>query len=249
MHKFFVSPDAISNEKAVIDGDDVKHIYKVLRLKAGDEVIINNSQGKEYLGRIHDVNKSTVVIDIIEAMDINNESNLKVDLYQGLPKSAKMDYIVQKGTEIGINKITPIITERVIVKSELGEFKKTDRWRRIALEACKQSKRTLIPEINEPIEFKSLLTILKNYDIVVVPYENQEGFGIKKMCKSLQKEVKSAAVVIGPEGGFEEDEIKCLEDIGGYIVTLGPRILRTETAGIVTAALLQYELGDLGGLI
>ncbi|WP_163194266.1 16S rRNA (uracil(1498)-N(3))-methyltransferase [Clostridium thermarum] len=249
MHKFFVSPDAISNKKAVIDGDDVKHIYKVLRLKAGDEVIINNSQGKEYLGRIHDVNKSTVVIDIIEAMDINNESNLKVDLYQGLPKSAKMDYIVQKGTEIGINKITPIITERVIVKSELGEFKKTDRWRRIALEACKQSKRTLIPEINEPIEFQFLLTILKNYDIVVVPYENQEGFGIKKMCKSLQKEVKSAAVVIGPEGGFEEEEIKSLKDIGGYIVTLGPRILRTETAGIVTAALLQYELGDLGGFI
>jgi 16S rRNA (uracil1498-N3)-methyltransferase len=248
MHKFFVTPGSISNGKAVIEGDDVKHIYKVLRLEADDEVIINNSEGKEYLGRILDVNKSSVIVEIVEAMDINNESNLKVDLYQGLPKSAKMDYIVQKGTEIGISKIIPIITERVIVKSEIGEFKKTDRWRRIALEACKQSKRTLIPEINQPLEFQPLLTLLTDYDIVVVPYENQEGFGIRKMCKNLHKEVKSAAVVIGPEGGFEEEEIKRLEELGAYIVTLGPRILRTETAGIVAAAILQYELGDMGGI-
>lgn len=248
MHKFFVTPQKINNSKAIIEGDDVKHIYKVLRLEEGDEVVINNSEGKEYLGRIADVNKGSVTVDIIETMEINNESDLQVDLYQGLPKSAKMDYIVQKGTELGINKFTPIITERVIVKSELGEFKKTDRWRRIALEACKQSKRTLIPEVNEPIEFEDLLNILKNYDIIVVPYENQEGFGIKSTCENLQKKVKTAAVVIGPEGGFEENEITSLKEIGAYIVTLGPRILRTETAGMVTAAILQYELGDLGGM-
>lgn len=248
MHKFFVMPKNIIGNKATIEGDDVKHIYKVLRLEEGDEVVINNSEGKEFLGRIADVNKSFVTVDIVEAMEINNESDLKVDLYQGLPKSAKMDYIVQKGTEMGINKFTPIITERVIVKSELGEFKKTDRWRRIALEACKQSKRTLIPEVNEPIEFEDLLNQLKMYDIIVVPYENQEGFGIKKMCKELQKEIKTAAVVIGPEGGFEESEIESLKEIGAYIVTLGPRILRTETAGVVTATILQYELGDVGGM-
>jgi 16S rRNA (uracil1498-N3)-methyltransferase len=247
MHKFFVIPKNINGNKVIIEGDDVKHIYRVLRLEAGDEVVINNSEGKEYLGRITDVNKNSVSVDIIEAMEINNESSLKVDLYQGLPKSAKMDYIVQKGTEIGINKFTPIITERVIVKSELGEFKKTDRWRRIALEACKQSKRTLIPDVKEPMEFKNLLSELKKYDIIVVPYENQEGFGIKSMCKNLQKEIKTAAVVIGPEGGFEKSEIDSLKEIGAHIITLGPRILRTETAGMVAAAILQYELGDVGG--
>lgn len=247
MHKFFVMPKDIRDERAYITGDDVKHIYKVLRLKSEDEVLINNCLGKEYLGRISVVNKNEVIVDLIENIERSNESNLSITLYQGLPKSAKMDYIVQKGTEIGINEITPVVTERVVVKSELNEFKKTDRWRRIALEACKQCKRTIIPEINEPMEFINLLSQLKKYDIVVVPYENEDGFGIKRMCRNLDSEVRSAAIVIGPEGGFEEKEIDELKQLGAYILTLGPRILRTETAGIVAASILQYELGDLGG--
>lgn len=247
MHKFFVTPNNIEGQKAIIQGDDVKHIYKVLRLDVGDEIIINNSQGQEYLGSIADINKSFVAVNLLEAVEKNAESSIQIDLYQGLPKSSKMDYIVQKATEIGVNSVTPIITERVVVKSELGEFKKTDRWKRIALEACKQCKRTIIPDVNAPIIFDDLIEKLKDYDLIVVPYENKEDYGIKKMCESI-KEVKSVAIIIGPEGGFEEEEIKLLEDIGAHIVTLGPRILRTETAGIVTAAVLQYELGDLGGV-
>jgi len=249
MHKFFVSKDNIVENKCTIEGDDVKHIYKVLRLKEGEKISINNCEGKEYIGKLIDINKKEVIIDILEEVELNNESNIKVHLFQGMPKSTKMDLIAQKNTELGIMSITPIITERVIVKND-SEFKKVDRWNRIALEACKQSKRSLIPTINTPIEFKELLIKIKDMDLIVVPYENKEGYGIKKLINDVRNtEVKNIAIIIGPEGGFEEEEILKLEEIGAHIVTLGPRILRTETAGFVALSLLMYELGDLGGNI
>jgi 16S rRNA (uracil1498-N3)-methyltransferase len=248
MHKFFVQKQNISNNTAVIEGDDVKHIYKVLRLSAGEKVSINNCEGKEYLGQIYEVNKSKVIVSLIEELPVNNESPVNIYLYQGLPKSSKMDLIVQKATELGVKSITPVITERVVVKSELNEFRKVDRWNRIALEACKQCKRTLIPKINIPMEFEELLSELETIDLIVVPYENENGFGIKNLVNEVKNEVKNIAIIIGPEGGFEDTEIQRLKASGAYIVTLGPRILRTETAGFVCASLLMYELGDMGGI-
>ncbi|MGH4139321.1 16S rRNA (uracil(1498)-N(3))-methyltransferase [Clostridium sp.] len=250
MHKFFVPKKNIDGDNAIIDGEDVKHIYKVLRLKIGDVVSINNCEGIEYIGKIILIDKSEVKINLLEENPINNESPVEVYLFQGMPKSTKMDLIVQKNTELGVKAITPIITERVVVKTELKEFKKVDRWNRIALEACKQCKRSLIPEINVPIEFQDLLDSLKSMDLVVVPYENEEGFGIKKLMKTIEKEsISKVAIIIGPEGGFEEHEIHKLKEIGASIVTLGPRILRTETAGFTCLSLIMYELGDLGGII
>lgn len=248
MHKFFVQKQNFVNNTAIIEGDDVKHIYKVLRLEPGEKVSINDLEGKEYLGRIEEVNKNKVIVSLLEELPVNNESPVNVYLYQGLPKSSKMDLIVQKATELGVKEITPIITERVVVKSELGEFKKVDRWNRIALEACKQCKRTLIPRINTPIEFEELISNLEAVDLVIVPYENETGFGIKNLIADIKKEVKNIAIIIGPEGGFEEEEIERFKALGAYIVTLGPRILRTETAGFVCASLLLYELGDMGGI-
>jgi len=249
MHKFFVARDSFTVNSVKILGEDVKHMYRVLRLEPGDKISINDCMGKEYIGEIIDINKTEVNVKLIEEIDLNNESSLSVNLYQGLPKSSKMDLIVQKATELGVNKITPIITDRVVVKSELGEFRKTDRWRRIALEACKQSKRSLIPQVEIPIEFEELLVQLKGIDLIVVPYENEEGKGIKAMMKEIRhRDIKSAAVIIGPEGGFEVEEIKKLKALGAHIITLGPRILRTETAGFVAISILMYELGDMGGL-
>jgi 16S rRNA (uracil1498-N3)-methyltransferase len=252
MHKFFVQKQNVSNSTAVIEGDDVKHIYKVLRLSTGEKVNINDCEGKEYLGQIEEVNKSKVVVSLIEELPVNNESPVDIYLYQGLPKSSKMDLIVQKATELGVKVITPVITERVVVKSEIGEFRKVDRWNRIALEACKQCKRTFIPRINTPIEFEELLSELETMDLIVVPYENENGFGIKNLIGEVKNqaknEVKNIAIIIGPEGGFEDAEIQRLKAAGAYIVTLGPRILRTETAGFVCASLLTYELGDMGGI-
>jgi 16S rRNA (uracil1498-N3)-methyltransferase len=250
MHKFFVPKANIVENNAIIEGEDVKHIYKVLRLKIGDVVSINNCEGIEYLGEITLIDKKSVAINLLEKSSINNESPIEVYLFQGMPKSTKMDLIVQKNTELGVKAITPIITQRVVVKTELAEFKKVDRWNRIALEACKQSKRSLVPEINVPIEFDKLLEELKHMDLVVVPYENEEGYGIKNLMKNIEKkQIVKVGIVIGPEGGFEECEIHKLKEIGASIITLGPRILRTETAGFTCLSLIMYELGDLGGII
>lgn len=248
MHKFFTPAHLFSETHATIEGDDVKHIYKVLRISPGEKVVVNNLQGKEFLGQVEEVNKKEVIIKIIEPMDINNESPLNIYLFQGLPKAAKMDLIVQKCTELGIKEIIPIITERVDVKLK-GEFKKLDRLQRIALEASKQSKRTIIPEVKEPEEFEAMLLAIEKMDLVVVPYENATGFGIKNMVSKIKntKEIKNIGIIIGPEGGFESEEIETLKAKGANIVTLGPRILRTETAGFTCLSLLQYELGDVGG--
>ena len=162
-----------------------------------------------------------------------------------------MDLIVQKGTELGITEFIPIITHRVDVKLK-GDFKKLDRLNRIALEAAKQSKRSIIPKVLEPIDFNEVLEEINTLDLLLVPYENADNFGIKTLINKLRKEnnidnIKNIGILVGPEGGFEEDEIERLKDKGAYIVTLGKRILRTETAGFVATSLIQYELSDLGG--
>lgn len=253
MHKFFTPSENISELEGKILGDDVKHIYKVLRLEPGEKVILNNCQGKEFLGQIASVTKESVAIKIIEELQENNESPIKIFLFQGLPKAQKMDLIVQKGTELGITKFIPTITKRVDIKLK-GEFKKLDRLNRIALEAAKQSKRSIIPEVSEPITFEEALVQMASVDLFIVPYENAENYGIKAMINDLQKkgsltEIKTVGIMVGPEGGFEEDEINKLKENGAYIITLGSRILRTETAGFTATSLLQYELGDLGGNI
>lgn len=163
-----------------------------------------------------------------------------------------MDLIVQKGTELGVSEFIPTITGRVDVKLK-GEFKKLDRLNRIALEACKQSKRSVIPQVKEVIDFNEAINELKKMDLIIVPYENAEDFGIKTLVRKLERDnidldtINNVGILIGPEGGFEESEIDTLKEQGAYIVTLGNRILRTETAGFTATALIQYELGDLGG--
>ena len=227
---------------------------KVLRLAPGEEVILNNCEGIEYLAKIDRVNKQEVILDIIETIEGSNESDIKITLYQGLPKSQKMDLIVQKGTELGIYEFKPVITSRVDVKLK-GEFKKLDRLNRISLEAAKQSKRSIVPKVLDPMSFNDVLEEMDSLDLMLVPYENAEGFGIKTLINNLKKEninlndIKTVGILVGPEGGFEEDEIIKLKDKGAHIITLGKRILRTETAGFVAASLIQYELSDLGGVI
>lgn len=247
MHKFFVAKENIVSDIVNIYGDDVKHIYKVLRLKEGEKISINNCSGEEFIAEITHIDKNVVEAKITEKLEINNESPLDVYLFQGVPKAAKMDIIVQKGCELGLKEINPVIMKRVVVKSEMKEFKKLDRWNRIAFEACKQSKRSLITKVNNVIEFNDMLYKLKDFDLVLVPYENQTGIGLKKVMQEIKGNIKSAAVVIGPEGGFDEEEIEELKQIGAHIITLGPRILRTETAGFVCTSLVMYELSDIGG--
>ena len=254
MHKFFTPKDLINNDEAKILGDDVKHIYRVLRLEEGDKVIINNCAGEEFLGEISNITKQEVSLKIIEKLNTNNESAVKIYLFQGLPKAQKMDLIVQKGTELGVLEFIPTITERVDVKLK-GEFKKLDRLNRIALEAAKQSKRSIIPTVTEPISFNDAIDRMKSMDLVIVPSENAQNFGIKTLINKFRNEnvdlssIVKIGIFIGPEGGIEDFEIEKLKNEGAYIVTLGNRILRTETAGFVAASLIQYELSDMGGVL
>ncbi|AYE33365.1 RsmE family RNA methyltransferase [Clostridium septicum] len=254
MHKFFTPRENFSENECTILGDDVKHIYKVLRLAEGEKVILNNCNGEEFLGAIKSVGKQEVVVSILEKLDIDNESEVKIYLFQGLPKSQKMDLIVQKGTELGICEFIPTLTSRVDIKLK-GDFKKLDRLNRIALEAAKQSKRSIVPRVTEPVSFESAISEIKLMDLMIVPYENAENFGVKTLMEELKnkdydlRKIKKIGILVGPEGGFEEDEIAILKENGAYIITLGSRILRTETAGFVATSLIQYELGDLGGKI
>lgn len=243
MHKFFTKE--LEASKAIIRGDDHKHLSRVLRLKPGDQVVVNDENGQDYEGVIDKIEKDHTVILLTKKMEKSNESNVKITLYQALPKSGKLDLIVQKCTELGVTKMVPVITERVVIQNQ-KEFKKLDRLKRIALEAAKQSKRSLIPDVTEPISFEELLIEMKGHDVLIVPYENADQYGFHALKKDLAV-LESVGIFIGPEGGFTEKEIQALTEKGAKIITLGKRILRTETAGFTTAVMVQMLYGDMGG--
>ena len=245
MHKFFT--EEMDEQTAYVRGDDHKHLFKVLRLKVGDKVVVNDLKGQDYAGEIQEMDKQWTKISIREKILDTNESPLRVTLFQGLPKAGKMDLIVQKCTELGVMKIVPVDTARVVVKSA-QEYKKMDRLKRIALEAAKQSKRSTLPEIVEPISFEDGIKMMADYDVVVVPYENQEDFGFTALKEAVPT-AGTMAIFVGPEGGFTEEEIHVLRAAHANIVTLGKRILRTETAGFTAVAMAQLLYGDMGGKI
>jgi len=243
MHKFFT--EEIDENVAVITGDDHKHLFKVLRLKIGDEVLVNDLKGMDFLGKIISIDKESTIVELKKRILENNESELSITLYQGLPKAGKMDLIVQKNTELGVTRIVPVITERVIVKNS-SEYKKMDRLKRIIFEASKQSKRSMIPEVLEPKEFKEAFSMMFSHDVLIVPYENAENYGLVKLKREIPT-IKSCGILVGPEGGFSDEEIEELKENGAKIVTLGKRILRTETAGFAAVTMLQLLYGDMGG--
>lgn len=243
MHKFFT--EELDDVFAYIRGDDHKHLSRVLRLKEQDEILINDLKGQDYLGRIETIDKNETKVELREKVPESNESSLKLTLFQGLPKAGKMDLIVQKCTELGVQRIVPVVTERVVVKNS-SEFKKLDRLKRICLEAAKQSKRSVLPEITEPMSFAELLMEMKKLDVFVVPYENQEEYGFLTLKKE-RANISSMGIFVGPEGGFTEKEIDLVKDKGAKILTLGNRILRTETAGFTAVAMAQLLYGDMGG--
>lgn len=249
MHKFFVNSENIDydNNKIFIDGEDVNHITRVLRLRNNDKILISDKKGNEHICIIESSDKKKVICSIIESFKNNTEPSINISLFQALPKSQKMDLIVQKCVEIGVCNIYTVITKRVVTDIGNKDISgKIERWRRISMESAKQSNRGIIPMVIEPMDFKSAIDQMKNMDIAFVPYENEKSKGFKELLK-IKKDVKNVGIFIGPEGGFEEEEIKECIKFGIYPVTLGPRILRTETAGFVASTIILYELSDMGG--
>ncbi len=245
MNRFFV--DEMDKNIVAITGDDYKHAKKVLRMVENDK-ILGVFKGKEYIAKIIRDDESQLILDLIEETKIIREPDVDIHIYQSLPKSSKMDYIIQKNVEIGISKLTPIISDRSLIKinNDKKEKKKLERWIKISEEAAKQSMRNIIPEINGIISFAKMLEELKRLiqekDIeVVIPYENEKG----KSTKDISFEKKKYAAVIGPEGGFEENEISQLIKIGAKPISLGPRILRTETAALVLSTIILHETDNM----
>ena len=244
MYQFFVEPEQIAGNDIVISGSDVNHIKNVLRMKLGAEIVVSNGlDGKEYRCQIEQMTEDEILCKLRFVEESGLELPAKVYLFQGLPKSDKMELIIQKAVELGVYEIIPLATKRAVVKlDEKKEISKRKRWNAIAEAAAKQSKRLVIPEVTTVKTFKEALQYCKEFDIKLIPYELAESMKDTKEIMSTIKPEQSIAVFIGPEGGFEEEEIKLAMENGMKPITLGKRILRTETAGFTVLALIMYQL-------
>ena len=244
MYKFFVSSDQIQNKLVKIIGEDVKHISNVLRLQPLDKVIVcDKSVNNSYVAEIINMNKEYTECNIINKIIETTEPDVNIDLFQGLPKSDKMEYIIQKTIEIGVRNIYPVSFERCVVKlDKKTEEKKLDRWKKIAEAAAKQSKRDIISNIENVINIENICQNIEKYDIILLAYENEQNNTLKYELQKLDKNKKlSIGVIIGPEGGFSEKEVTKLITAGAKCVSLGKRILRTETAPLVILSDIVYE--------
>jgi 16S rRNA (uracil1498-N3)-methyltransferase len=249
-HRFFVPSKQIFEDTVCIRGTDVWHIHKVLRLSQGDQVIAFDGVGHEYRVALSKIKPREILGTIVEHWERHAESPLRLTLVQGLPKANKMDLIVQKASEIGVNTIIPLQTERSDVgakqKNLTGEkaSQKLDRWSRIGIEAAKQSGRTAIPRIDTLLSIEEFLAQSVSADLRLLLWEEEQEKKLKTLLQTVSSPVQSAIVVIGPEGGFTQEEAAQFRSYGYQSVSLGKRILRTETAGLVVLGILQYEYGD-----
>lgn len=250
MYHFFVEPAQINDMRVIITGDDVNHIRNVIRLKPGDEISISNGiDGRDYRCGIEEITETQVVCSLRFIKEEGVELPSKVFLFQGLPKGDKMELIIQKMVELGVYEIIPVAMKRCVVRLDSKKAKaKVARWQGIAEAAAKQSKRALVPRVNDVMAYAQALELAKGMEVKLVPYELENmrsgSSGItetKKLIESLEPG-QSIAVFIGPEGGFEEQEIKDAISLGMKPVTLGKRILRTETAGMTIMSWIMYQL-------
>ena len=246
MPKFFVTDKCIKNNEIKIIGKDVNHIKNVLRKKIGDKITICNEDNlNDYLCEIVKLEEDAIKCNIIEKLETNSESNVKVTIFQGLPKADKMELIIQKSVELGVYDITPVEMKRCVVKlTDKDRRKKLERWQKISEVAAKQSGRNRIPKINDIISIKNICNLCQKYDIVIVAYENEKENKLKNELEKLKKNLKEdlkIAVLIGPEGGIDKEEIVLLKESGSKIVTLGDRILRTETVALNILSIIMYE--------
>ncbi len=236
MHRFYTEPEHVHENSLTIAGDEARHIKNVLRMQAGDEFIAFDGTGTDYACRI--VSVGTQIEAQVLSKEINKtEPGIRVTLYQAYPKSAKMEEIVQKAIELGAFRIVPFISHRCVKRPE-----DSSRLRRVALAAVKQCGRSVLPSVEDVLNFEDALKLMKTHDKLIVCWEEERETPLKE---ALAGEAKDIGIVIGPEGGLEEAEVKHMREAGGISVTLGPRIMRTETAGIAVLAAVFYDKGQM----
>ena len=241
MHNFFVKKENFYDNKVSIQGDDVNHIKNVLRMDLGTKIYVTNIDSHiKYLSEVNSIEKTQVICNILEEVP-STELPVNIALYQGLPKADKLEFIIEKSTELGVNSIVPVEMRFSIAKIK-NEDSKLVRWNKIAESAAKQSKRNVIPHVLGTIDFKKMTEQLDQYDLVLLAYENETKQTLKEVLNRVNKEeIKNIAIIIGPEGGVDKNEVDTLVSKGVKCVSLGKRILRTETAPLCLLSMLVYE--------
>ena len=242
MYQFFVDDAQIGREFVTITGEDVNHIKNVLRMKAGEKIRISNQQGRDYYCEISEVTDPFVQADILNEDAASTELPSKIYLFQGIPQGDRMETVIEKAVELGVYEIIPVAMKYCVVKLDVKkEAAKVARWQKQAEAAAKQSKRSIIPKIHPVMSYKEAVEYAMQCDVRLVPYENERGMQGTKEALSTIKAGTSVSVMIGPEGGFAEDEIVQVKD-SMQVISLGKRILRTDTAGIAVMSMLMLEL-------
>ncbi|WP_028828985.1 RsmE family RNA methyltransferase [Proteocatella sphenisci] len=243
MDRFFAD-SCIENRAYITDTDEIKHITKVMRLRSGDKVELIASNKKEFIAQIREIKKDEIILDIVDEMIKKRELDCRITIYQGIPKGQKMELIIQKSTELGVARIVPCQLKRCVSNISEKEDKKISRWQKIAQEASKQSKRIMVPVIENTMGIDEIIEDMKTNQINILFYESEENLMIKDYIRKINnsgEKIISAGIIIGPEGGLEESECFLLSESGAKTVSLGDRILRTETAAIYGATVLAYE--------
>jgi 16S rRNA (uracil1498-N3)-methyltransferase len=244
---FYTNPENVENETLTIDGEEARHILSVLRHKAGDTISVVDGYGTRYNVLIEKTSETSLRGKILSLIRKENEPTCHVTLAQAICRQERMDFLIEKATEIGVSSVIPILTERSLIRISGIALAKTkvERWRRIAIAGMKQSLRTLLPEIQGVTKFEELPPQMKSYDLCLIASLDRNSKGIRELHE-LRRRQKKILLIVGPEAGFAEEELALTEAQGAIPITLGTRRLRTETAGVVFLSLLLHQLGDLG---
>ena len=245
MQHFFVTPSQVKEEGIYIEGSDVNHMKNVLRMRCGEELVVSDGNNRQYRCAVDGYEEDKALLRILEEKTVDTELSSRIYLFQGLPKQDKMELIVQKAVELGAYQVIPVSTRRSVVKlDEKKALKKVERWQQIALSAAKQAGRGYIPQVADVMSYPEALSYAKKLDVVLIPYELAEGM---KETKEIIESIvpgQSVGIFIGPEGGFEKEEVELALEWGAKAVTLGRRILRTETAGLAMLSVLMFRLEE-----
>ena len=247
MRRFFVAPEAVQDDIVQFDAELARHMGKVLRLTAGEQVTVSTGGSTAYLVELTEFQKDAVTGRILERMDNLQETAIEVVLYQGMPKGDKLELIIQKCTELGVSAVVPVETSRSVVHLDSGKAaKKLERWQKIAQEASQQSKRVQVPTVGPYYNWKQFLQHLSEQNgLNIVFWEDEQTQSLKALLRSQAEKPQRINLVVGPEGGLSEEEVEQLRALGAVSASLGKRILRTETAGMAGISMVMYEFDEL----
>ncbi len=245
MQHFFVTTDRVKKPYIYIEGSDVNHMKNVLRMRQGERLSVSDGDNCRYLCRIEGYEEGKAVLEILEEEKQDTELASKIYLFQGLPKGDKMELIIQKAVELGAYQVIPVAMKRCVVRLDAKKAeKKVGRWNEIAKGAAKQSGRGRIPEVGRVMGFYEALAMAEELDVLLIPYELAEGMEHTRQVIGAVRPGQSVGILIGPEGGFDKEEVNAAAAAGAKEITLGRRILRTETAGLAVLSILMYHLED-----